>query len=66
MQTATPTDGTWIPCSEKLPHGSQYVLYCTEKYQALGKLERETWWRAAFSLEPEENPVLYWRPVLKN
>jgi hypothetical protein len=60
---ATPAEGTWIPCSEKLPQVSQYVLYSTAQYAALGKRERETWWRAAASLEPEENPVLYWRPV---
>ena len=59
-------DRTWIPCSEKLPHMSQYVLYCTAQYQALGKRERENWYRAAFDLEPEENPVLCWRPVIGN
>ena len=63
---ASIADGSWIPCSEKLPLVSQYVLYRTEQYQALGKREQETWYRAAFSLEPEENPVLYWQPVLKN
>jgi len=63
---ASTADGTWIACSEKLPHASQYVHYRTAQYQALGKLEQATWWCAAFSLEPEENPVLYWRPVLKN
>ncbi len=53
----------WIPCAEKLPHASQYVLYCTAHYQALGKRERERWYRSAFDLEVEDNPVLYWRPV---
>jgi hypothetical protein len=65
-----PTDGsadrTWIPCSEKLPHATQYVLYCTAHYQALGKRERERWYRSAFDLELEENPVLCWRPVVSN
>jgi hypothetical protein len=59
-------EGAWIACSEELPLASQYVLYCTAQYEALGKRERDSWWRAAFSLEPEENPVLYWRPVLRN
>lgn len=59
-------DGAWIPCSKKLPHASQYVLYCTAHYQALGKRERENWYRSAFDLEIEENPVLCWRPVTGN
>ena len=56
----------WIPCSEQLPHASQYVLYCTAQYQALGKREHEGWYRAASDLEFEDNPVLRWRPVLSN
>jgi len=72
MQCARPNNqttnfgGSWIACSEKLPNASEYVLYCTSQYQALGKREREKWYRSAFSLEPEENQVICWRPIFGN
>jgi hypothetical protein len=42
------------------------VLYCTDQYQALGKRERNQWYRSAFDLEVEKNPVLAWRPIVSN
>ncbi|HTG43617.1 MAG TPA: DUF551 domain-containing protein [Verrucomicrobiae bacterium] len=53
----------WISCEEQLPSASQFVMYRTPKYQALGKLERQQWYYSGFSLEPEENPVLCWQPL---
>jgi hypothetical protein len=64
--SARTADGTWIPCAEKLPNASEYVIYCTPQYQALGKREREKWYRSASAVEPEENPVICWRPLSRN
>jgi hypothetical protein len=53
----------WIFCSEKLPPTSQFVLYRTPKYAALGKLEERTWYFSGDQLEPEHGPVICWQPL---
>jgi hypothetical protein len=54
----------WIPCSEKLPPLSQFVIYRTPEYTAMGKLEEQTWFFSGHRrLEPEHRPVLGWQPL---
>jgi hypothetical protein len=53
----------WIPCFEKLPPNSQFVLYRTPKYTALGKIEEQTWYYSGDSLELEHGPVVCWQPL---
>jgi hypothetical protein len=53
----------WILCSEKLPPVSQFVLYRTPEYEALGKHEDQTWYFSGDQLEPESKPVLGWQPL---
>jgi hypothetical protein len=53
----------WIPCSEELPPVSQFVLYRTPEYMALGKREQQTWYFSGHRLEPEHRPVLCWQPL---
>lgn len=53
----------WIPCSEQLPPVSQFVLYRTPEYVALGKLEAQTWYFSGQRIEREDKPVLSWQPL---
>ena len=53
----------WIPCSEKLPPVSQFVIYRTPEYMALGKREEDTWFYSGHRLEPEPRQVLGWQPL---
>ncbi len=55
----------WIPCSEKLPPVSQFVIYRTPEYTALGKRDAQTWYFSGhrLRLEPEHRPVLGWQPL---
>jgi hypothetical protein len=68
MQTRSTEAGAvnirqWIACSEKLPMPSQYVIYRTPHYEALGKIESRRWYSQTAELEPENNPVLCWAPL---
>ena len=47
----------WIPCAEKLPPLSQFVIYRTPEYVATGKLEEDTWFFSGHRLEPEKRPA---------
>ena len=53
----------WIPCSQELPPPSQFVLYRTPGYEALGKREQQAWYFSGDGIELENGPVLSWRPL---
>lgn len=52
----------WIEADKEAPRFGQYVLYRTEKYQALGCYERPGVWLFA-GADPERNAVRMWQPV---
>lgn len=53
---------TWIEADKQPPRFGQYVLYQTEKYQALGCYERPGVWLFAGE-DPERNAVRMWQPL---